>query len=322
MEHAVASREVPRGDIGDFLRNRRAALTPERVGLPATARRRTPGLRREEVAELAGISIALYTWLEQGRDVAFSRRTIDAIAAALQLSPAERTHLFYLAFEHHAAEPCENVSSALRRMAASLPTHPLFVLDHAWDIVLQNDAASAVFLKTHDDRVNILEAVFTDPDIQVLFEDWKVGAQGLLEMFRLDYALYTEDPHVAGLVERLRAQSPYFDELWQLYGLRTHPESPREMIHPTAGRLVLEPSSYVVSEAPSMRLLLFTPYDDETANRIRELVSRCDFPGAEHAGDFVETGSYTSLRTIDADCAAETTANIIRGNCKHLSCIF
>ena len=272
MEHAVAS-HVPRAEIGEFLRNRREALAPARVGLPPTPRRRTPGLRREEVAELAGISVAIYSWLEQGRDVAFSRRTIESIAKALQLSAGERTHLFYLAFEHHQAEPDENLSAALRRMVASLPTHPVFVLDHAWDIVLQNEAADAVFLKMTDERVNILESIFTDTDVHVLFDDWKSSAQSMLEMFRLDYALYTEDPHVAQVVERLRTQSSYFDELWQRYGVRTHPESPREMMHPTAGRLVLEPSTYVVSEAPSMRLLLFTPYDDQTAQRVLELVA-------------------------------------------------
>ena len=272
MESALAS-PVPRTEIGEFLRNRREALLPAQVGLVPTRRRRTPGLRREEVAELAGISVALYSWLEQGRDVAFSRRTIEAIAKALQLTAAERTHLLYLAFEHHHGEPCENVSGALRRMVASLPTHPVFVLDHAWDIVLQNEAADAVFLKMTDERANVLESVFTDTDVHALFEDWKTSARSLLEMFRLDYALYTDDPHVASLVERLRAQSPFFDELWQRYGVRTHPEAPRELNHPTAGSLVLEPSTYVVSEAPSMRLLLFTPYDDETARRVRNLVT-------------------------------------------------
>ena len=273
MEQAVVQKDLRRGEIGEFLRNRRAGLTPQRAGLPSGPRRRTPGLRREEVAELAGISVALYTWLEQGRDVAYSRRTIDAIAKALQLPQAERTHLFYLAFEHHHAEPSEEISPALRRMVGSLPAHPVFVLDHAWDIVLQNEAADAVFQRQTSDRVNILEAIFMDEDTHALFDDWRKSAQGLLEIFRLDYAMYTEDTHVASVVDRLRSESPFFEELWQRYGVRTHPEDQRELTHPTAGRLLLEPSTYVVSEAPSMRLLLFTPCDHETASRIAALVA-------------------------------------------------
>ncbi|MGP6158711.1 MAG: helix-turn-helix domain-containing protein [Vulcanimicrobiaceae bacterium] len=260
-----------RAELADLLRTRRAALTPERAGLVPTTRRRTPGLRREEVAELAGISVALYTWLEQGRDVPVSAKTIDAIAGALQLSQGERMHAQSLV-RRMTSELHEDVTPALRRMVASIRTHPIFVLNHAWDVVLRNAAASAVFDGDFESENNILIRAYLDAHFRALFIEWESVAQSLLEMFRLEYASYPNDQRSVEIVKRLTAESPEFASAWEQHRVRSHPRDVRVITHPVAGELVLEPRTYTVIESPNLRLLLYTPYDDATADKILGLV--------------------------------------------------
>ncbi len=241
----------------------------------STLRRRTPGLRREEVAELANLSVALYTWLEQGRDVPVSARSIDAIADALQLSPSERMHVQRLVRPGQ-SELREEISPALRRLADSLRSHPLFVLDHAWDIVLHNPAAHAVFDqgdRGDEGSHNMLESVFTECRFRALFDDWEMIAKGLIEQFRLDYAIYADDPRSQAVVEKLLAESPLFASLWEQHRVREFPEGLREVRHPVAGTLTLEPTVYAVIESPGLRVMLFTPYDSRTAERIERLIA-------------------------------------------------
>jgi transcriptional regulator with XRE-family HTH domain len=273
MAESARGRTDPRrAELADFLRTRRAALTPEVAGLPPTARRRTPGLRREEVAELAGISVALYTWLEQGRDISVSARAIDAIASALQLTSGERTHIHRLV-RRASGELREEPSPGLRRVIASLRDHPAYVLDHAWNVVLRNAAAFHVFggAAEPDARTNLLEEVFIAPRMRELFSDWESMCEGLLEIFRLDFALFADDPGAIALVERLREASELFATIWEKHGVREYPNTLREVAHPTAGRLVFTASAYGVMESPGLRLLLFAPQDDQTAARVAEL---------------------------------------------------
>ena len=261
-----------RAELGDFLRRRRAELTTEMVGLPATRRRRTPGLRREEVAELAEISTALYSWLEQGRDVPVSRRTVEAIAHALQLTPAEREHAFTLA-THENGELSEEISDSLRRMVDSFQTHPVFILDHRWDVVLANTAAEVVFSYDADlqSGTNLLEAIFEEP-VKSSFVDWPSVAANLIEMFRYDYALYATEPDSLARVERLYASDPTFAEIWDEHHVRRSPNSLRKINHPKAGLLSIEPSLYAVIESPGLRVMMYTPSDEETAAKIAALV--------------------------------------------------
>jgi transcriptional regulator with XRE-family HTH domain len=269
-----------RAELADLLRTRRAALTPERAGLVPTARRRTPGLRREEVAELAGISVALYTWLEQGRDVPVSAKTIDAISGALQLSAGERMHAQVLV-RRMTTELHEDITPALRRMVASLRTHPLFVLNHAWDIVLRNTAAKAVFGEDPQAEDNILARAFLEPKFRALFVERESVAQSLLEMFRLEYASFPNDSHSVEIVKRLTAESPEFVSAWEQHRVRSHPRDVRVITHPVAGELVLEPRTYTVIESPNLRLLLYTPYDEPSADKILSLVRAAEAASAE-----------------------------------------
>jgi len=263
-----------RAELGDFLRSRRAILTPESVGLPAGSRRRTPGLRREEVAELADLSVALYTWLEQGREVPVSRRSIDAIAHALRLSPGEHRHLHYLAAQEE-IELREEITPALRRVVLSLRHTPAFVLDHAWDVVLRNEAARLVFGGEEDleTRFNLLEALFEERELVTLFDDHDEIASSVLAMFRLEFPTHSDEPRSDELVTRLRASNPRFEELWQRYSVREYPQGVRRLRHPVVGPISFEPALLGVVESPGLRMLLHTPADDDSAAAIERLVA-------------------------------------------------
>jgi len=264
-------RDPRRAEIADLLRSRREKLSAEHAGLPARPRRRTPGLRREEVAELAGISVALYTWLEQGRDVPVSHKAIDAVATALQLTPGERAHLHGL-ISRESLDLREDVTPALRRFVHAL-RGPAFVIDRGWDIRLRNVEAAAVFggSRDLDERRNLLLEVFTEPECAALFVDYDRVAEALVALFRLDYAARIDDPRTHDLIARLRANVPAFATAWHEHQVRDHPEEVREIIHPTAGSLKLVPSFYGVAESPGLRVLAFTALDPITAHRIVRL---------------------------------------------------
>jgi transcriptional regulator with XRE-family HTH domain len=268
---ALLARDPRRAEFAHLLRSRREKLSAERAGLPLRERRRTPGLRREEVAELAGISVALYTWLEQGRDIAVSHRTIDGVATALQLSTAERAHL------HNLISPAnvdlrDDVTPALRAFVNAL-RGPAFVLDRGWDVVLRNVEAAAVFGGTRDleDRRNLLVELFTDRECAALFVDYEHVAENLVALFRLDYAARIDDPQTLEMVDRLRASVPAFEAAWQEHRVNGFPEGVREITHPEAGTLKLGPSMYGVVESPGLRIMAFTPLDPLTATRIMRL---------------------------------------------------
>jgi transcriptional regulator with XRE-family HTH domain len=271
---ASADRDPRRAEMADLLRSRREHLSAERLGVPVRGRRRTPGLRREEVAELAGISVALYTWLEQGREVPVSVRTIDAVATALQLSPGERSLLHRLV-SRETVVVREEVTPTLCRFVRALPG-PAFVLDRGWDIVLRNAEAGAVFGGSTDldERRNILVDIYTNPEQTALFTDHEQVAESVLAMFRFDYAARIDDPRTQELVERLRATVPAFESAWHDHRVSEHPGGVREIVHPEAGQLMLAASMYDVAESPGLRILAFTPANPLSAERIARLTEK------------------------------------------------
>lgn len=223
------------------MRRRRAELTADRAGLPATHRRRTSGPRREEVAERADISTALYARLEHGREVPVSRRTIGVVATALQSRPGEHDHLYALATNAN-IELHEIVSPALQRFVTSLTTHPARVLDRRGDVMLANRAARVIFHCGSE-----------------LPSDLKAAP--------------------LALVERLRAAEPVFAHAWEEHRVRRSSGAIRQLDHPIAGLLSVEPSMYAVVESPGLRYyMVFTPTDAATARQIADLAERADCP--------------------------------------------
>ncbi|MBV8653742.1 MAG: helix-turn-helix domain-containing protein, partial [Alphaproteobacteria bacterium] len=203
-----------RTELAGFLRSRRERLTPESVGLPVGGRRRTAGLRREEVAALAGVGLTWYTWFEQGREIGVSAGFLDNVARALRLSGIERAHLYALADHGPTAPPLppRTVSPALQRMLDGLPTYPAYMKTPRWDVVAWNAQADAVFglAERRPDRRNILEMVFTEPEFRERLVNWSEDAPKILAKFRTDYAKRAGDPAMAGLVESLARQSAEF----------------------------------------------------------------------------------------------------------------
>ncbi len=254
-----------RQEFGDFLRTRRERLTPSAAGLPSGVRRRTPGLRREEVALLAGVGTTWYTWLEQGRDVRPSAEVLNAVAGALQLDAFERQHMFTLAGrpppEARSSGP-ERVPEALVRMLDSMTGQPAYVLGRRWDVLAWNAAATDIFgdfARLEGDRRNMMHLMFANDRHRRLLADWNDLAPLSLAMFRADCARYAGDPDFARLIDLLMQESPEFRAWWPRHDVHHQPSTIKRVRHPTAGQIEFEYMSLDVSDHPGMRLVVCTP---------------------------------------------------------------
>lgn len=269
-----------RRELADFLRTRRAALQPGDVGLPAGGRRRTPGLRREEVALLAGVGTTWYTWLEQARDVRASREVLEALASALQLTDAEREHLILLGRAEGPPPPApvEQVSPAVRRLVEGLGPNPAYVLGRRCDYLAWNDALSAVFGDPADlppHRRNHVWRMFVDPNPRILAPTWETSARNVLARFRAYSARHVGDPWFEDLIEDLRATSPEFRTWWKQHEVRGEGDGKKVIVHPVVGRMEFEHASFWHADTTDHRLVLYTPVPGEhdTPAKVERLVA-------------------------------------------------
>jgi transcriptional regulator with XRE-family HTH domain len=260
-----ASDEIRKRELGAFLRSRRERLAPADIGLPAGARRRTPGLRREEIAMVAGVGTTWYTWLEQGRDVKPSSEVLVALAEALKLDPAEQRHLFILAGRPPPSpRPLnpERVETPLRHMLASLAIQPAYVMGRRWDVLAWNRAAAAVFCDygaLEGDARNIMHLLFTDESHRRLLVDWEELARVALGRFRADSAKYIGDPDFERLIARLIAVSPQFRAWWPERHVLRQLSGVKSIRHPTAGDMTFEHMSFSIDDGSDMKLIVYTP---------------------------------------------------------------
>jgi transcriptional regulator with XRE-family HTH domain len=259
--------ERRRGELAHFLRARRASLLPQDVGLPGGGRRRTPGLRREEVAQLAGVGTTWYTWLEQGREVRASFDVLEALARALRLDPAERGHLILLGRGEQGPAcrpPAEKATATLRRVVENLGPSPAFVMGRRWDYLAWNVAWCAVSCwEPGSDPAsrNHIWQMFMDPARRTLMPDWERTARRMVAKFRADSARHIGDPAFELLIDSLRAASPEFRRWWERHEVATGGEGRKELLHPTAGRLVFEHAIFR-HESSDQRLILYSPLPD------------------------------------------------------------
>ena len=258
--------DTSRSGLGDFLRSRREKLRPEAVGLANGRRRRTPGLRREEVAELAGIGVDWYTRLEQGRTVSPSVTTVDALARALRLGAAEHAHLRALARPaRRRAFVREVVPDAIRRLVQNL-NQPAYVTGRRWDILAWNAAAAEIFIDfgrlAEEDR-NILAYVLTNPDARRLFgAAWADEARRMVAQFRATYDLWAGDPAFADLLDRLRRHSPEFPLWWETHDVRTIAAGGRKRLsHPEKGPLCFDYATFQSNDDTGLKLVIYTPVE-------------------------------------------------------------
>jgi transcriptional regulator with XRE-family HTH domain len=270
-----------REELADFLRRRRENIKPSDVGLPPGGRRRTPGLRREEVATLAGVGATWYTWLEQGRDVRASLEVLEAIAGALRLTPAERHHLIMLGRGEEAPPckpPAERVSATHRRLIENLGLSPAYVLGRRWDYLAWNRAACAVFGdfgSVPRAARNHLWLTFMDPSRRELLTDWDHSHQLMVAKFRADSARHLGDPSFEELIETLRQSSSEFCKAWKRHEVARTGEGRKVIEHPQAGRLVFEHAVFHPAEAPEQRLILYSPVPEEgTPEKLADLIDR------------------------------------------------
>jgi transcriptional regulator with XRE-family HTH domain len=275
----AANGERRRAELADFLRRRRASLQPDDVGLPDGGRRRTPGLRREEVAQLAGVGTTWYTWLEQGRDVRASLDVLEALSRALRLTPAERTHLVLLGRGEEpppCKSPAERVSSALRRLIENLGPNPAYILGRRWDYLAWNRAACAVlgdFDSIPRQARNHVWVHFMDPSRRELFPDWERSTPLLVAKFRADSARHLGDPAFEELIHALRQSSPEFCKEWKRHEVARAGVGRKEIHHPTVGRLVFEHAVFNPAEDPEQRLILYSPVPEhDTPAKLAQLL--------------------------------------------------
>ncbi|KAI94951.1 XRE family transcriptional regulator [Rhodomicrobium udaipurense JA643] len=275
---SLAHAGYDRRPLGDFLQSRRGRLNPAECGFPA-GRRRTPGLRREEVAQLAGVSVTWYTWLEQGREIQVSTQTLEGIARALRLDRAEREHLFLLAQGRPPAmaewRPRE-ITAALQRMLDGLTYSPAYIRTKRWDIVGWNRAVAMTFadygaMEPHER--NSIRLVFAHPAWRTLMVDWEADAKKALAVFRADFARAGNDPRFLELVDELDRLSPEFHQWWPRHDVRNHGEGVKAVRHPKVGLMSLEYTAFIVESDPDLRMVVYTPAPgSDTAGKIARLV--------------------------------------------------
>jgi hypothetical protein len=251
-----------------FLKKKRASISPESAGFPGGGRRRTPGLRREEVAQLAGVSTTWYTWLEQGRAITVSSSVLDSVSAALRLTEDERTYLYNLAFGVKAKLSAANndapvqVGSSLNFILKMLNTCPAVITDRYCRIVGWNAAAAYVFLDFASipaGQRNLIRLLFERKELRSLAVNWEHFVRGFLAIFRVYYGRYVEDDWYRQFIDEMSKRHPEFQTLWQQSEVNTAPDVLIEFRHSRAGKMEFHLTSLEVEGSDDLRLSIYTP---------------------------------------------------------------
>jgi transcriptional regulator with XRE-family HTH domain len=262
--------------LGAYLRDRRAKLDPAAFGFPRE-RRRTPGLRREEVAHRAHISATWYTWLEQGRGGAPSADVLDRIARALMLTDVEREHLFLLGLGRPPEvryRKDDGVTPRLQRVLDALEPTPALIRTAIWDVVAWNRAATVMLTdygSLPPEQRNILRFIFLDPSARAAQYDWESVARYVVGAFRVDAARAGAAAEVEPLVEELCRLSPEFKALWRDHDVQSPSEGVKRIRHPVLGPIAFEYSPFAVDGRPDLTLVVYNPTTPADAEKIRSL---------------------------------------------------
>ncbi|MET9028955.1 helix-turn-helix transcriptional regulator [Nocardia sp. NPDC004168] len=259
----MTSEAVPRRRelLRDFLRARRARVRPEDVGIPATGRRRTPGLRREELAVLAGVGVSWYTWLEQGRDITVSDEVLDAIARVLMLSEPERIHLYLLAGLNPPTLECAPVTAVtpeVQQLIDAWDGRPAVLRDRYWNVLRFNDTARMVF-GYGDGEHNCLLTYFTNPRYRAMEELWAANAPAIVAAYRASAGICPGDTDFRRVVDNLRLMSPEFTELWERQEVGVPEQAVNALRHPDVGELFFDATTLTVADHPEWQLVLYNP---------------------------------------------------------------
>jgi transcriptional regulator with XRE-family HTH domain len=274
--HAKTGDNWRRLELRRFLTDRRGRISPVDVGLAAGTRRRTPGLRREEVAILAGVSDTWYQWLEQGRATNVSEQVLDAVAKVLRLDDHERRHLYMLA---GAAPPRRHnqvrheIDPVLIRLLDTWMPNPAQLLNRHWYVIATNDAARLVF-DSETEHFNALFCAFLNPTLRADPDVWAETKRAAVAGFRAEMSLHPDDATFAAIADELAAISPDFAELWSSPGVQPITSSQQVIAHPTAGELTYEVGLLRAKANPDIAVALYFPAPDTgTEDRLRQALS-------------------------------------------------
>jgi transcriptional regulator with XRE-family HTH domain len=277
-EHQLPSDELRRQELGAFLRSRRERISPRELGLPPGGRRRTPGLRREEVAQLAGVGVTWFTWLEQGRDIKVSEQVLDAIAPTLLFDPHERDHLFTLA---GAAEPimqreCQSLPQTMQVVLNRFEPFPACVLNARFDILAFNATYGSLIedltAMAFSER-NTLWLAFTHTAWRRAIVEWEDAVARMVAMYRAAMAEHMAEPAWKAFVRRLSEASPEFREVWKRHEVRSAENYTKLIMHPTLGLLRLDTANFWLGPRVGTRMITYTPADDDTRVRLEKFAA-------------------------------------------------
>ncbi|MFC0548323.1 helix-turn-helix transcriptional regulator [Kutzneria chonburiensis] len=271
----MTDHQLRRRELAAFLRSRRERLSPEQAGIAVTGRRRTPGLRREEVAQLAGVGVTWYTWLEQARDINVSEQVLAAIAGTLRLDSSERGHLYTLAGHPEPAPDRDSkaIPSAVLVMLTQLEPIPAAIINARFDLLAYNHTyermVGGIEHLPFDER-NWLYLVFMSPRWRDAVLDWEDSAARLVGRLRAGMAVHGGEPSWKGLVKRMR-QNPDFVRLWEQHDVRAPENFTKRYQHPEVGLLTLDYTQLWLGERSELKLTTYTPVDGDTWAKVRLL---------------------------------------------------
>ncbi|MCW1249433.1 helix-turn-helix transcriptional regulator [Acaricomes phytoseiuli] len=274
MSHQPHQSHDDRQELGRFLRDRRGRIDPLEAGLPASGRRRTPGLRREEVAQLAGVGVTWYTWLEQGRKINASEQVLNAISVALRLDPDEHRHVLTLAGMHRDVTPagCQKITVPHEDILAELLPYPCVIQNSKYDLLAWNRTYRFLIADVEqfpEVRSNCLLAAFTEPEWQRAYGPaFGEVAQSMVARFRAHAAGRLSEPSWAELLSRLTSRSPLFESLWEDQQVRRTDTGVKVFENPLVGVLRLHFTTAWIDQQSHIRMVITTPDDDLTAERL------------------------------------------------------
>jgi transcriptional regulator with XRE-family HTH domain len=275
----AADTELRRRELGAFLRSRRERVQPDDVGVRHSRRRRTPGLRREEVAQLAGVGVTWYTWLEQGRNINPSAQVLEAISRTLQFDSHEHSHLFTLAgiptaATTNAVSQCLDLCPSALDLVEQLEPFPASIVNDRLDLLAYN----RVYGSFHDDfdaipveDRNHLWLAFTDARWRKVIVDWDDSVATMVAEYRSAMARHLDEPAWQSLVDRLHRVSPEFTEVWDRHDVQAVQSRTKRALHPTAGLLTLEYTNLWLGQRLGTRIVAYTPADERTRRRLEKL---------------------------------------------------
>ncbi|MGG1638550.1 helix-turn-helix transcriptional regulator [Paenibacillus sp. NRS-1760] len=279
------NRETRLQALSSFLKSKRAKIMPEDVGFPIGTRRRTPGLRREEVAQLAGVSTTWYTWLEQGRDIQVSASVLECVAAALQLNDDEREYLYALALGSGYStlpinEEQTEITPSLKRILKELRFCPTIISDRRCQIVGWNEAASHVFMDFDQipaEQRNMIELLFTRKEFRRLAGNWEHFVGGFLAIFRAYYGQYVQDDWYERFIDEMKRSHPEFQYLWEQSQVSSAPDVLLEFRHARVGKMLFHLTSFQVKGNTDLRCSVYTPAPEtSTEAKLRRLMGGQD----------------------------------------------